>query len=82
MKSSISRSAAWRLFHYAEEKPNKVVAALDDKTEAVIGKLEAGTRRRAVRCAVDGIISEATYVFMLRQLSEDIYVRKMPAVMY
>jgi hypothetical protein len=62
MKSSISRSVAWRLFHYAEEKP--------------------GTRRRAVRCAVDGIVSEATYAFMLRQLSEDTYVRKMPAVMY
>jgi hypothetical protein len=34
MKSSISRSAAW--LHYAEENPDEVLAALDDKTEAVI----------------------------------------------
>jgi hypothetical protein len=33
MKSSISRSAAWRLFHFSEGKPDVVVAALDDKTE-------------------------------------------------
>jgi hypothetical protein len=40
MKSSISRSAAW-LFTTPEENPEEVVAALDDKTEAVIRELEA-----------------------------------------
>ena len=35
MKSSISRSAASAL-HGAEEKPDEVLAALDDKTEALI----------------------------------------------
>ena len=38
----------------AEEDADEVVAVPDDKTEAVIGELEASTRRRAVRCAVDG----------------------------
>jgi hypothetical protein len=44
MKSSISRSAAW-LFTALEENPNEVVAALDDKTEAVIRELEAQHNR-------------------------------------
>ena len=35
MKSSISRSAAW-LFTTRKRTPDEVVAALDDKTEAVI----------------------------------------------
>ncbi len=43
MKSSISRSAAW-LFHYAEENPDEIVAALDDKTEAVIRELEGASQ--------------------------------------
>src|SRR5260370_825818 len=30
--------------HYAEENPDEVLAALDDKTEAVIRELEASTR--------------------------------------
>jgi hypothetical protein len=34
MKSWVSRSAAWH-FTTAEENPDEVVAALDDKTEAV-----------------------------------------------
>jgi hypothetical protein len=42
--------------HYAEENPDEVVIALDDKTEAVIRELEA--RHGAVRCAVDGIVPE------------------------
>jgi len=40
MKSSISRSAPLAL-HYSEEDPDEVVAALDDKTEAVIRAFEA-----------------------------------------
>ena len=44
MKSSISRSAALAL-HDAEENPDEVVAALDDKTEAVIRELEAQHKR-------------------------------------
>jgi hypothetical protein len=37
--------------HYAEENPDEVVAALDDKTEAVIRELEAQHReaRRSLR---------------------------------
>ena len=56
MKSSIPRSAAW--LHCAEENPDEVLAAVDDKTQAVIRELEASTRRRAVRCALDGIVPE------------------------
>jgi dihydrofolate reductase len=44
--------------HYQEENPDEVVAALDDKTKAVIRELEASTRRRAVRRAVDGMMPE------------------------
>ncbi len=43
---------------YAEEDADEVVAAPEDKTEAVIGELEASTRRRAVRCAVEGFVPE------------------------
>jgi len=50
MKSSISRSAAW-LFTTRIENPDEVVAALDDKTEAVIRELEAQHKeaRRSLR---------------------------------
>ena len=49
MKSSISRSAAW-LFT-TRKRPDEVVAALDDKTEAVIRELEAPHKeaRRSLR---------------------------------
>ena len=33
------------VLHYAVENPNEVVAALDDKTEAVIRELEAQHNR-------------------------------------
>ena len=38
-------------FHYAEENPDEVVAALDDKTEAVIRELDAQHKkaRRSLR---------------------------------
>jgi hypothetical protein len=44
--------------HYTEEDADEVVAVPADKTEAVIRELEANTRRRAVRCAVDAIVPE------------------------
>ena len=36
--------------HYAEENPDEVVAALDDKTEAVIRELEAQHNGASPRC--------------------------------
>ena len=51
MKSSISRSAA-RLFTTRRE-PDKVLAALDDKTEAVIRELEAQHKEARRSRAVD-----------------------------
>jgi hypothetical protein len=46
MTSSISRSAAW-LFTARKRPPDEVVAALDDKTEAVIRDLEAQHKEAA-----------------------------------
>jgi len=55
MKSSISRSAAG-LFT-ARKNPDEVVAALDDKTEAVIRELEARHKeaRRSLRRRPDHV---------------------------
>ena len=59
MKSSISRSAAW-LITTRKENPDEVVAALDDKPEAVIRELEAQHKEarrsllRSRRCPLFG----------------------------
>jgi hypothetical protein len=44
--------------HYAEENPDEVIGALVDKTEAELREFDASTSRRAVRCAVEGIVPE------------------------
>ena len=52
---AVTTLAVGRLaLHDAEENPDAVLAALDDKTEAVIASSKPGTRRRAV----DGIVPE------------------------
>jgi hypothetical protein len=56
--------------HYAEENPDEVLAALDDKTEAVIRELEARQRRRAVRCDVEGIVSPTVKKISKKELRE------------
>ena len=45
--------------HYAEENPDEIVAALNDKTEAVIRELEALTD--------DRVISKASH-FMVKSV--------------
>ena len=47
--------------HDAKEHPDEVIAALDDRTEAGSASSKPRTRRRAVRCAVDGIVPEGRY---------------------
>jgi hypothetical protein len=41
-----------------EENPDEVIAALDAKTAAVTASSKPSTSKRAVPCAVDGIVPE------------------------
>ena len=57
--------------HYAEENPEEVLAALDDKTEAVIRELEAQHKEARRRCAVDGIVPEGHYLRSPEKTNQD-----------
>jgi hypothetical protein len=73
MKSSISRSAAW-LFTTRGQPPDEVLAALDDKTEAVIREPEVAVEDPEVGRFVAAVAVGS------RVISESsVRVRMMPA---